>query len=377
MKILQVNPFPPEHLGGSEIFCKNLAINLKREKNIYSEILTSNIFKRDVKTDYIDEDIKIIYKKCYYNLGGINPLVNIYSFIKRSYQKYDLIHAHSYIFLTSLQLALLKRVRNFPLILHIHGGIQTPTSLSSNLLEYIQIVLKTNVYDKIFGKFMINKADAIISVSNKDLAYIKRLFDISEKKTFYIPNAVDINKFKRNDTLEKKYITFIGRLTYIKGIDIFLKIIEKLYKKNNNLEFLIIGNGQLKPLVEVARKKLPITHLDSFPYDKIEKIYNISKVIMITSRFEGVPTTILESLACQTPVIASNVGGISEIIRPYENGFLFKIDQYQNYINTFLNIIKDDNLLSNLGKNGCELIKKKYSWSKITEQIKGVYDQIL
>ena len=70
LKVLQINPYPPEHLGGSEVFCKNLAINLNRKKNIDSEILTSDVLKRNVKRDFLDGSIKIIYKKTIIVYGG-------------------------------------------------------------------------------------------------------------------------------------------------------------------------------------------------------------------------------------------------------------------------------------------------------------------
>jgi len=377
MKVLQVNPYPPDHLGGSEIFCKNLSINLKKERNIDSEILTSDIFKRKIKTDLIEESVKVYYKRCYHNLWGKNPIVNMYSFIKKNYKKYDLIHAHSYIFFTSAQCALLRKIRKFPFVLHIHGGVQTPLNLSSNLMEYFQLLYKRSFFDKIIGKLVIKNSDSIISVSKKDIDFIKQNFDLPKKVYHYIPNAVDIEKFKRIDTIDRKFVTFIGRLSYIKGFDIFIKVINELYKKDNSLKFLIIGNGPLKNLVEKAKKELPITYKEYFPYEKIEKVYNMSKLIMSTSRFEGVPTTILESLACETPVISSNVGGVSEIVKPKENGFLYKINRVIEETDNMLKFISNEKTLKNYGKNGRNLIKKEFSWKKVSEEIEKVYRNML
>ncbi|MBA7681329.1 hypothetical protein ES703_89667 [subsurface metagenome] len=174
LKILQINPYPPEHLGGSELFCKNLAINLRRKKNINSDILTSDILKTKNKKGLLDGSIKIIYKRNYYNLWGINPLVNIYSFLRKNFQNYDVIHVHSYLFLTSFQSALFRKIRKFLFILHIHGGIQTPQNLSSNFIEKLQLGFKNMFFDKWIGRFTIKTADALISVSKKDLDIIKK-----------------------------------------------------------------------------------------------------------------------------------------------------------------------------------------------------------
>ena len=377
MKVLQVNPYPPDHLGGSEIFCKNLSINLKKKKNIETEILTSDIFKRKIKNDLIEELVPVHYEKCYYNLWGKNPIVNIYNFIKKNYQKYDIIHTHSYIFSTSLQCALLRKLRKFNLILHIHGGVQTPSWLNSNFKEYIQLLIKSNIFDVTIGKFVIENSDHIISVSLKDLNVISDRFDLSQKSKHYIPNAVDISKFQRNEKLNRKYITYIGRLSYIKGIDVFLKMIREIHQLDKNLEFLIIGDGPLRPLVENAKKYLPITYYRQYPYSKIQNIYNMSKLIMITSRFEGLPTSILESLACETPVVASDVGGISEVLINEKNGILFNLNNQDKTIQKILEIVNQNSKLDNMGKNGRKIIEKNHSWQVVIDQILRVYEQAL
>jgi len=376
MKVLQINPYPPNHLGGSEIFCKNLAINLL-SKNVDSTILTSDIFKAKKKTDTLESSIKVIYKYHLYNLWGKNPIVNIYSYLKKNYHKYDIIHAHSYIFFSSLQAAFLKRSRKFPLVLHIHGGISTPPSNSSSISEMIQLQFKNLIFDKVIGKYTIKASDAIISVSNKDLKLITAKYKLQDTKTYYIPNGIDINRFKVDNSSEKKYITFIGRLSYIKGIDIFINFIKKLYAKNDKLEFLIIGSGPLLNLVKDAQKNLPIKHYSYYPYDKIENIYNMSKLVILSSRFEGLPTSLLESLACETPVIANDVGGISEVLKNNENGLLYKNILNPEAINKTISLIADNKKLTNLGKNGKDLIHKDFSWDRITDKIVNVYKDVM
>jgi glycosyltransferase involved in cell wall biosynthesis len=377
MKVLHINPYPPEHLGGSEIFCKNLTINLQKRKNIECDILTSDFFKNNININYLDENVRVMYKKCYFNLWGKNPITNVFSFIKKNYNKYNIIHTHSYIFFTTTQCAIFRKLRNFPLVLHIHGGIQTPNIIRSSLSEAFQLYFKRYFFDKTIGKYTIESADAIISVSSKDLSFISSKYDISEKKRYYIPNGVDIFKFRKKSNIEKKFITFIGRLSYIKGIDIFIKIIRRLYEKNKDLHFLIVGDGTLRNIVKKAKKNLPITHLTHYPYEKIEDIYNNSKILLLPSRFEGLPTVLLESLACETPVAASNVGGISEVIFSNKNGLLFNIEKHDKSIEMILDLLNNDSKLKEFGENGRNLIKRKFSWEVITDKIENVYKNLI
>ena len=377
LKILHINPYPPEHLGGSEVFCKNLAINLKKKKNFDSEILTSDILKRNVKIDFLDGSIKVIYKKNYYSLWGINPLVNIYSFLKKEFQNYDVIHVHSYLFLTSFQSALFRKIRKFPFILHIHGGVQTPQNLSSSLIEKLQLGFKNMFFDKWIGSFTIKTADALISVSKTDLNIIKKRYNIRHNNNYYIPNGVNTEIFKKKKENGKLYVTFIGRLSYIKGFDIYMNVIKELYKYDKDLNFLIIGKGPLKKLIKPAQKILPILHSDFYPYEKMVDIYNHSKVVLITSRFEGVPTILLESLACETPVIASNVGGITEVLRNDENGLLIKDFNAKSAISQIIDVLHDQDKLSTFGRNGRNLVLKNFSWDVITDKIEMVYKNFI
>lgn len=377
LKILHINPYPPEHLGGSEVFCKNLAVNLKRRKNIDSDILTSDILKRGIKSDYLDDSIKVIYRKNYYNLWGKNPLVNIYSFLKKKFQEYDLIHVHSYIFFTSFQSALFRKLRKFPYILHIHGGVQTQKSLTSSVIDNFLLNFKNMFFDRWIGSFTIKTADAIISVCKKDLEIIKKCYNIQHDKNFYIPNAVNTDIFHKQNESAKKYITFIGRLSYIKGFDIFMDVIKELYENDKDLNFLIIGKGPLKRLIKPAQKTLPIMHSDFYPYENMVDIYNLSKAVLITSRFEGVPTILLESLACETPVISSNVGGVSEVLRDDENGLIIKYFNTKSAITKILDALQDEKKLSTFGRNGRDLILKDFSWDVITDKIEMVYKNFI
>lgn len=375
MKILHVNPYPPNHFGGSEIFCKNLAIQLSKRPNFKNDILTSDILNKGKKFYFLNDSIKVFYRRNYFNLWGKNPVVNIYPFIKKNYMNYDLFHMHSYIFLTSFQCAILRKLRKFPLVLHLHGGIRTADYLSLSKYENLQLLFKNFIFDKNIGKFTINNADAIISVSRGDLNFIKHKYNLSTTNNHYIPNGIDIDRFKNKNNEEKRFITFIGRLTYIKGIDIFIKMIKELHDKDKSLKFLIVGDGLLRTIVKEATKKLPITHLPYYPYEKIERIYNMSKILMLTSRFEGSPTSILESLACETPVIAPNVGGISEVIDSNKNGILFNNNNnnHDKKIKNILALVNDENKLKQFGKNGRKLIEKKYSWKIVVNKIVKVY----
>ena len=384
MKILIITPSPPEYLGGLALFSKDLSLNLEK-LNIEVDMLTSTLSKKGPFIEKIGKNINVLKLKTYAFsdnnnfLRVKNPLFFIFKQLKKYANNYDLIHVHSYIYFSTIQTFVYKLIfnRKIPLILHLHGGVQTEEYKTSTTMEKVLLLLKKYVFDFLTGKFILKKANALISVSKEDILATNRVFKITRSKNnFYIPNVIDSNKFKKLDSIEKKYIGFVGRLTKIKGIDLFLKIVELINNKDKSQKFLIIGEGPYIYEVKKAVKKYPIKFIEKIPHDEIVKLYNECSIFMQTSRAEGLPTCVLEALSCEVPVVASNVGGTNEIVHNGKTGYLFENGNVNEAIEA-INNIKKNNLFYELGKKGRELIKKEFSWEVITGKIELIYKKVL
>lgn len=374
MKILHVSAFPPDHPYGLGIFLKTLTDNLKVH-NIESEVLSTNLYKHKSTIEYIN-GIKVYKQKSIKTLWGINPITNVLKFLIKNYKRYDIIHAHSYIFFSSLQAAFFRRFCNLPLIIHLHGGVQTQNTKPENIDMRMKLLFKHTFFDNILGNICLNLADAIISVSKQDLELISKIFHVKRNNnTYYIPNAVDINHFIPKNT-NYNYISFIGRLTKIKGLDIFLKICSKLHEKNKELKFLIIGNGELRNEVFKYKKKLPIKFLSAVSHSDIPKYLNQTSILVNSSRFEGSSTTLLEAASVGIPIVASNVGGNSEIVNHDKNGYLFDNEDIETAVSSILKIY-ENNSFKKFGTTSRKIITKNYSWELITNQIIKVYNSLI
>lgn len=370
-------PFPPDFIGGTQLYCKQLSLNLANRKRVENVILTSDLLKQHIKNKVLQDHVEIVYKRCFFYLWNKNPIVNILHFLKKHKKDFDIVHVHGYYFFTTLEAVLLKLLYKFPLVLHVHGGIQTYKNHDCSKYENLQLFFKKNIFDPTLGKLPFKKADKIISVNQKDLDFIRQKYNLNSKDTHFIPNGVDLDKFKPNPKKERKYITLIAtRLSYIKGIDIFIKIVNELYKKNQDLKFLVIGNGNLKNMILNLQNKIPIKYYPDYPHDKIQNVYNKSKMLLITSRFEGTPNVLYESFASETPVISTNVGGISGVISHNKNGYLFDINNYKESVKYILDLVNDDEKIASFGKNGRELMQKDYSWDVITDKIYNIYKEL-
>ena len=266
--------------------------------------------------------------------------------------------------------------RKLPIILHLHGGIQTEDFIATSMIEKIMLFIKRYFFDLIIGKIMMKQAEAIISVSKEDLLAVNRVFKANRRKNnYFIPNAIDIEKFKKFPSLTRKYLGFIGRLTKIKGLDIFLSLINEFNKIEKNQEYLIIGQGPYLSDVKKAIKEYPIHFYEQIPYDKIPEFYNQCEIFIQTSRAEGLPTCVLEALSCEVPVVASNVGGINEIVLDEQNGYKYNSGDIKQAIE-FIIKIKKDNDFEKMGKKGRQLIINNYSWNSIIKKIYYIYQKL-
>ncbi|MHA2393140.1 MAG: glycosyltransferase family 4 protein [Promethearchaeota archaeon] len=383
MKILLISPSPPEYLGGLSLFAKGLAKNLG-EKDIKVDFLCSSLTRKKGSFEKYSKNVFLVKKKCYlfsdYKnfLRVKNPLFNVLSYLIKYGKNYDLIHVHSYIYFSTIQTFFYKTFfnRNIPLVLHLHGGVQTSGFQSSNFKEKVLLFIKKYFFDLVVGKSMLRKATAIVSVSKEDLLSINQVFKVFRtKNNYYIPNVVNIQNLKKDNRIRRKFFGFIGRLTLIKGIDLFMQLIEKYSKIDKNQEYLIIGDGPFLTDVKEAVKKYPITFYKRIPHEKMPSFYNQCSIFIQTSRAEGLPTCVLEALACEVPVVASKVGGIPEIIEDGVNGYAFKSGNIDQAINQIL-LITEKNNHEILGKNGRKIIENRYSWNIIIKKIIRIYREI-
>jgi len=168
----------------------------------------------------------------------------------------------------------------------------------------------------------LNYASKIICVS---AALKNRLIEhgIPADKITVIMNGVDRSIFNANQRPVRagEYLLSVGNLVPLKGHEYILRALAELPDE----KLIIIGSGpleaRLKSLAQQLKVMDRVTFLPNIPHDELADFYRNAKCTILMSSMEGMPNVILESLACGTPVIATNVGGISEVVTK-DNGIL-------------------------------------------------------
>ena len=147
------------------------------------------------------------------------------------------------------------------------------------------------------------------------------------RNVYRIPNGVDTSKFLPNKKGEIFTVTFVGRLTYEKGFDLFATCIKSLDKiQKNEMKFLVIGGGPLSRLAKELEERFSNVRYAGYVVEDelLIKAYQSSHVLVAPSRYEEFLLTALEAQACGTPVICSNIPGPRETVLNKKTGLLVK-----------------------------------------------------
>lgn len=375
MRILFVTPYFPafahDNYGEAVLYLAKNIINIKDVETI--EIMTPVHIQK--------------YDKRYYQFKVYSPekplgkIERIFFLIKEykrliSQKKYNIINIQ-WIFPTGLILLFSSKLRNSKVVFTLRG--------SDVYLRYNNPVFRWLL------KKIISKGDHVISISRDLDRKIIHLTHGSVTRSVIPSIGVDFQIFhhidqKKLKTIRNKYnlsgkkvILFVGGITKIKGADILIKALVYLLNKYryNNFTCILIGDGNLKSRLE---KKIIHSTLENkviftgkLKYEVLKYYYKLADLFVLPSRTEGLGAVLLESLYFNLPVIASDTGGIKDLIIHKKNGFLVPVGDYRKIAEYIYKIFNDHIDLKN--KNIIDI--KKYNYRFMAEKTIKAYNKIL
>ena len=299
MKILYISPRYEGGIGGH---AKRVAEKL-RENGFDVELM-----------DIPHIPIKNLKNPSFTILGTMKAMVNS--------KKYDVVHAWNI-----PSSFVMKKINAKTKILSVHG-------IYGQQIEKIHSKTTSKI-----GKKAEEEAFKIPNVFTTDSKYVQNFYKTQLGIDFvYLPAPLDISKFEQiPDVAEKKnQVIYIGRDSYEKGIDIL-----------KNIEDRINGN---------------VVYCTDLPWDETMKRLKESSVLVIPSRMESIPQVIKEAFYLKKPVIATEVGGIPEMIENKVTGILVPPENPQKMLEAINTILDDQPLTEKLVKNAFDFIIQNFTW---------------
>jgi len=145
----------------------------------------------------------------------------------------------------------------------------------------------------------------------------------------------------------------------------------------SDVKFWIVGEGYLENYLRKNLVGLPVKFWGAVPHSMVPELFAKSSVSFLPSYTESCPLGILESLASQVPVVASNVGGIPEIIQNNVTGFVGDTEDIDYFANAIVWLLNDDKDRKRMGRLGRKFVENNHSWKHTTKMIETVYEELI
>ena len=359
------NSYPTKKNENNQIFIKNLVTELDR-RSIITYVYYNPIYNYWGNASNSKNLFSNIIKYSFFTIGIFRLIMKIKS--------YDLLNPHG-VMPSGFVSVLIKRFFNIPVAIHIHGG-------DLNLYKSSNMIYK-KIYDH-----TISNSDIVIVNSNNIKRKLLELTNITPKNLAVISPGIDYKKFYRMDfgkiTEHKKtfgihddktVLLFAGNAIERKGLDILVKALNLLTNKELERIFLIICsegpeiNKNRTNLDDMIGLKDSVVFLKKVDQPTLNILYNIATVFIFPSREEPLGLVGLESIACGTPVVGSNIGGIPEYINK-NNGLLFDPNEPKELASIVSTILSDQKVIFSFNNN----IDKRKAEHDINITVKRLID---
>lgn len=234
-------------------------------------------------------------------------------------------------------------------------------------------------------------ASHIVAVSASCRDFLITRESIPASNVTLVPNAIDLRRFSpaaaRRDMARlelglpasARVVAGVGRLNPQKNFSLFLDIAAQLAPRFPDLHFLLAGDGPEEKMLREKAAALGIADRVTFSgyVADTRLVYLAADVLLMPSRYEGLPMTLLEAMAMGLPVVASQLDGIAEVIGDGREGFLVPSDDASLFVERTAVLLQDADLSSRIAQNARAKIEASFSVERMTSAVEEIYDRFL
>ena len=297
--------------------------------------------------------------------------------------KLDILEFFSQDFLTSIPALYIKKKINIPITVTVNGLPGISWFSGDRIIDGVGYV-----YTNLIGKRIIRAADGVRLLSSSLYDDLLK-FGVDGEKMRTIPMGVDTTVFhpyhdvsdvrKEWEIGEKDvFVLFVGRLIKMKGTEYLIEAVKNLIPEYSDLKLVIVGDGDARGeyarMVSSIRENVIFT---GYYRGDLYRFMCAADIIVMPSLCEGCPNVLLEAMACGTPVIASRVGAVPDVIQNGKTGILTKPKDVGGIVNALKKLMDNPLLAKEMGEAGRKRMEEEYSWEIICKKIEDAYEKVI
>lgn len=385
--------------GGMNVYVRELSRELgKRGHRVDvftrfqdEETAQVEVFGENARVVHLEAGPKAAYDKNKLPLHVDEFVEQIEEYARQEGITYDVIHSHYWV--SGLVAHELKMRWGVPFVQMFHTLGELKNSVAKGVAD-------REVGERIRGEGSVMRwADRLVAATPLEKEHMVCLYGAEPAKIKVIPAGVDTNIFYPRDReavrellglpgLETPILLFVGRIERLKGIDTLLESVAVVskYCSGRDLKVLIVGGGgqtedenaELHRVVELHRDlnlEEQVEFVGSKPQEMLPLYYSAADVTIMPSHYESFGLVAVESMASGTPVIASNVGGLSFTVVDGETGYLVEQENHFQLAERVHTLLKNSELRERMGEQA-SVHAQQYSWEKIATQVLEVYETV-
>jgi len=352
-----------------------ITISNELSKRGYDVTVASAILNQEEKQEVescLEPDVEVIWHKPAFRFSNFSYLPSLYKALCK--REFDLVHAHSYRHYGTYVGAVLGKRKKIPYVMSPYGSLGYESTRSLKPFYWVQ--------DIVTRKLPLKQAGRILANTNYEKNQVIQ-HGGEESKIDVVYREVDTSLFTNriNNSYDPKTVLLVGRITPIKGIEL---IINSLTFLDDEISLTIIGPvenydylNRLKNLVRHSNLQDRVDFLGAVTYEELPKHYSSALALVLPSLYENLGGVLLEAQACECPVIATKIGGTSEVLEDGETGFLLSSRSPKELAETINLLTDNSSLRERMGVNARRFVESKFSVKQYLERIIRSYQNAL
>jgi glycosyltransferase involved in cell wall biosynthesis len=378
-----INLLSRMNIGGPSIHAVLLTKNLNTE-TFESILISGSLSESEGDMSYLVDQYHIQHRA----IKSLQREISFFDDLKAVFELYKLFRkekpqiVHTNMAKAGMVGRLAAWLARVPVVLHTYHGHVFSGYFSSKktfiyiIIERLMALLSTQIV-------------AISKMIKEDICFKYKI--VSEKKVSVIPLGFELEKmesldkyrgiFRRQFSIPEDalIIGIVGRITGIKNHQLFVDIADQLIKQNKSLHFLIVGDGELRPEIEQRVKSLGLEKNVHFTgwITETAKMYADMDMMLLTSKNEGTPVTVIEAMYYNIPVISSMVGGLSDMIENGKTGYLINSLIAEDYNQVIIKLLKSVREREQIGFEAHKFIVELYNINRLITDLTKLYSELL